>query len=220
MSNRERPILFSGSMVRAILDGNKTQTRRVVKRQRDMEFDLHDPHYGPYWLSYVAGSAEGDDAKVRCPYGKLGGRVWVREAWGLFNDLGFCDTSCTGLVGLPDDWHLAYRADHIDPKHGDGPHRPVWRPSIFMPRWASRITLEITDVRVEPLQQISEADAREEGVTDHQGKWWDGSPVIHGKWTGPREAYQALWESINGPESWDSNPWVWAVKFRLLEVAS
>lgn len=200
---KERPILFSGPMVRAILDGSKTQTRRVVKSSGDMEFDNNDPHFGPYWEPYVAGDATGEDAKVRCPYGAPGERLWVRE------------TFAQDVAGCPGG--ISYRADHSDPR-GDGPAHPMkWRPSIFMPRAASRILLEITDVRVERLQAISEAEARSEGVTEYAGKWWDGSPVAWGKWNAPTEAFRGLWESINGVGSWHANPWVWVVSFKRLQ---
>ena len=203
MSTKERPIIFSGPMVRAILDGNKTQTRRVLKPQ---PVDLQ---YGP--------GAEPWDAStgyaLRCPYGNLGDLLWVRETWGLFNDLGFCDTSLAGLKKLPYHWQLSYRADHIDPEKGDGPHQPVWRPSIYMPRWASRITLEITGIRVERLQQISEADAIAEGcplVNPDQFIPGYGGSSASG-W------FSQLWEDINGNGSWDVNPWVWVIEFRLKE---
>ena len=159
----ERPILFSAPMVRAILDGNKTQTRRVVKLKPDyMETFLRLPN------------------KVACcPYGQPGGRLWVRET---FED---CESALHSCV--------LYRAD-------GGTPGTKWTPSIHMPRWASRITLEITGVRVERLQDISEEDAISEGT-----------PFPCGGWVG---GYQKLWESIHGPGSWDLNPWVWVVEFK------
>ena len=185
MTTKERPIIFSGPMVRAILEGRKTQTRRVVKQ-------------------------------VHCPYGKPGHRLWVREAWGLFNDLGFCDTSLARLQTLPYPWQLAYRADHVDPVRGDGPHRPYWRPSIHMPRWASRITLEITGIRVERLQEISEVDARAEGIADEAAdKVLQMAEAMNQREPSPyASAFETLWQSIHGPDSWDVNPWVWVVEFQ------
>ena len=214
MSTKERPILFKGEMVRAILDGSKTQTRRVIKHQRDMELDPNDPTYGPYWLSYAT-EADGEDAKVRCPFGKPGQLLWVRET--------FCIESSMQVVydplhtdGRPirhhqDDesgawWEQPhYRATDPTPELDIGTDEPGcrWRPSIFMPRWASRILLEITAVRVERLQSISEADARAEGISKNQCPDWHA--VMD---------YQVLWESINGPGSWAANPWVWVVEFR------
>ena len=186
---KERPILFSGGMVRAILDGSKTQTRRIAKEFNEM------PNLDGILRRFP--NQEG------CPYGTPGDRLWVRE------------TFAQGVEGCPGG--ISYRADHFDPK-GDGPAHPMkWRPSIFMPRIASRILLEITDVRVQRLQEISEEDARAEGVTDFAGRWWDGSPVVCGKWNAPSEAFAALWESINGTGSWEANPWVWVITFRRLE---
>jgi hypothetical protein len=186
----ERPILFSGPIVRAILEGKKTQTRRMIKGQRDMEFDINDPHFGPYWLSYAT-DAEGEDARVRCPYGKPGDRLWVREGHAL------------------DGSQVFYRAGHAEAQ-SSGPRVDIrWRPSIFMPRRASRITLEITGVRVERLQQVSGPDCWEEGIS-HAG--WD--PERYGSVV---ECYRDLWQSIHGAGSWDANPWVWVVEFRVLE---
>jgi hypothetical protein len=190
----ERPILFSGPMVRAILEGKKTATRRIVKRQGDMEFDPADPHFGPYWLSYVT-DADGEAARVRCPYGSPGDRLWVREGHAL------------------DGSQVFYRAGHAEAQ-SSGPRVDIrWRPSIFMPRRASRITLEITGVRVERLQQISEADAMAEGCP-----LINPDPFIPGHGGSSASGwYSQLWEDINGAGSWDANPWVWVVEFRALE---
>jgi hypothetical protein len=210
---KERPILFSGPMVRAILAGTKTQTRRVVKRQGDMEFDPADPHYGPYWLAYAAGDLDGEDAKVRCPYGVPGDRLWVRETW----------AENAGSAG-----GYLYRADHGDKCSGIATlaldraewvhYCDRWRPSIHMPRTASRILLEITDVRVERLQAISDADALAEGTMEWVN--WD-SPQAKASWAGNGAyaggAFPRFWESINGAGSWDANPRVWVVSFKRLQ---
>ena len=181
-------------MVRAILDGSKTQTRRVVKGAGDMEFDKHDPTYGPYWLPYMTGVPE--SVKVRCPYGAPGDRLWVRETWAI------------GIEGC--DKGISYRADHVDAR-GDGPANPMkWRPSIFMPRWASRILLEITEIRVQRLQDISPDDAEAEGVDVIGCAFPRGGSIRI-------DAFARLWESINGAGSWDANPWVWAITFRRLQ---
>lgn len=190
---KERPILFSGPMVRAILEGRKTQTRRVVKRQGDMEFDPADPHFGPYWLSYAT-EADGEDAKVRCPYGVPGDRLWVRE------------TYCEFTEDSPDRMGAGfyYRADLANQSDSAAETMRLngvkWRPSIFMPRRASRILLEITGVRVERLQDISDDDCRAEG--------YDRSHAF------PREWFARLWASINGTGSWAANPLVWVVSFQ------
>jgi hypothetical protein len=214
---KARPILFSAPMVLAILEGRKMQTRRVVKPVRrypgnrvcrpDLAADQHVVWWHGEYVSV--------GCLQECPYGKPGDRLWVREAWGLFNGFGFCDTTCAGLGGLPEDWQLAYRADHIDPLHGDGPHQPVWRPSIHMPRWASRITLEIAAVRVERLQDISEDDARAEGITDG-GCLNCGNPEpceCASPEPSARDAFCYLWHQIHGCNSWHTNPWVWVVEF-------
>jgi hypothetical protein len=185
---KERPILFSGPMVRAILDGSKTQTRRTFKGTTE--------HKGPYNPAYMEAHQQANGWGSICPYGAPGDRLWVRE------------TFAQDVAGCPGG--ISYRADHFDPK-GDGPAHPMkWRPSIFIPRWASRILLEITDVRVQRLQEISDEDARAEGaigaLNDSIGDNWCAC-----------EAFAALWESINGPDSWHANPWVWAITFQRLE---
>jgi hypothetical protein len=313
---KERPILFSGGMVRAILDGSKTQTRRVVKHHRDMEFDLQDPHYGPYWLAYAAGDAMGEDAKVRCPYGTPGdrlfpampipslnhnycadlhGRIWSRakdgETWnvlkGSVTSKGYLSVTPAhegryrtrpvhrlvaeafygrepeGLNQVrhlngdqkdnaPENLDWGTQEDNWSDRlvHGRGtgerhhaakltaetvekiraaemPQRAVaarfgvaqstvwairtgryWQhaPKQNPPncqRWASRILLEITDVRVQRLQDISEEDAWAEGC--------EPADVY------PRDWFHWLWDTIYGGGSWDANPWVWAITFRRLE---
>jgi hypothetical protein len=208
---KERPILFSGPMVRAILDGSKTQTRRVVKRHGDMEFDPQDPRYGPYWLPYAAGDAEGEQAKVRCPHGTPGDRLWVRETWAHERD----------GTGCPDDTGVLYRA--TDPGWDDEGTGLRWRPSVFMPRWASRILLEITDVRVQRLQGISEEDARAEGIEYSEGysvRQHAHVGLAEGDWipnAPPIPSFRSLWERIHGLNSWDANPWVWAITFQGIQ---
>lgn len=192
----ERPIIFSAPMVRAILKGQKTQTRRVQGRVQ----------VRPDGMSAERLLA----AMSLCPYGKPGDRLWVREAWGF-------------ETRTEDDPLLepvaTYRADEVEHLH------PVnrWRPAIHMPRHLSRITLEVTAVRVERLQDISEADAIAEGVVEHQTLRTgtracnlDGG-MMHA--CGPVPVYRTLWESINGPGSWDANPWVWVVEFRRFELS-
>lgn len=181
---RERPILFSAAMVRAILEGRKTQTRRVVKRCGLWE------------------STGGDGMRPMpeaCPYGQPGDRLWVRETWGT-----------GGYFPYP----YAYRADGVEYPN------ERWKPSIHMPRAACRLVLEITDMRVERLQAISEADAAAEGA-EHATE-----PCDHVRRScaevgclGPthRAGFADLWASINGQASWDANPWVWVVEFRRVE---
>lgn len=190
---KERPILFSAPMVRAILGGRKTQTRRIVNAR--VAPWLLDPAHG--WDdAYVLDP--GNELLARCPYGAPGGRLWVRETWARLTGNGH---------------RIVYRADGDDPRLGwdDDPStrrpRMTWTPSIHMPRWASRITLEVTDVRVERLQAITEEDAVAEGVARH----------VEGATRGARTAFASLWDSLNGERTpWSTNPWVWVVGFRRL----
>lgn len=214
---KERPILFSGSMVRALLAGTKTQTRRVVKPQFaadaiPVEMPATDPaggwvvpgHSGVWWCDAAANP---DDVR-RCPYGQPGDRLWVRET--------FAPRTLGAWSVLDQHMKPLYRADADRPEW-----KRIWRPSIHMPRWASRITLEITGVRVGRLQDISEADARSEGCTqNHNGYFWGGPHQTGGmkQMATALQAYQDLWESINGPGSWDANPWVWVLEFRRLNA--
>ena len=197
---KERPILFSAPMVRALLDGSKSQTRRAVKLRN-----------GQYMPPSERADVNGWRQMLRaCPYGQPGDRLWVRESH-AFTDLG---------DGTP---VVAYRADasqiaigRATPKDDDflipsfsfseAVAVDRWRPSIHMPRWASRITLEITCVRVERLVDISEADAKAEGVPELENPMLDC-----------RDGYFDLWVSINGLGSWEANPWVWVIKFRRVE---
>jgi hypothetical protein len=199
-STKERPILFSAPMVRAILDGRKTQTRRAMKPQPSMFFNS----FGRMFSRPSSLKAWNDHAYAEdfCPYGVPGGTLWVRETFGD------CSPGADALIGTK--WERPwYRADAdaygLLGHDGDGPvyvEDVKWRPSIHMPRWASRITLEITDVRVERLASISDRDAIAEGinVTD------DELPSV---------TFAKLWHSINGEKApWQSNPWVWVVTFR------
>lgn len=218
----ERPILFSAPMVRAILDGRKTQTRRVVKPQPESGHD-GEPywHVGGYRAWQFRGIADplrmGTNNPLVCPYGQPGDRLWVRETWAAVH------FSIDPETGFADDWHGSH---DIPPGDGGGywsklyaaDNHPTdkeergfsWRPSIHMPRWASRITLEVTGVRVERLCEISDGDAKAEGVELPSGIFLAGSRTPH------RVEFFKLWESINGAGSWDANPWVWVVEFRRL----
>lgn len=175
---KERPILFSAPMVRALLEGRKTQTRRIVKLPaKDGSGDNR----------FVFDDAEGRKRFIDCPYGEPGDRLWVRETWR--------PAQVDGMA-----WYAATCGDETHER---------WKPSIHMPRWASRITLEITGVRVEQLQDISESDAIAEGVTPSDMK---AISCLDRNY----HAYFMLWESINGSGSWDLNPWVWVIEFRRI----
>lgn len=227
----ERGMIFNSDMVRAILDGRKTQTRRIMKVQPSDGF--HPTHNGyvldlsAHWYTPgvvdkngylkpakkdVFGVADENEGYT-CPFGAIGDRIWVRETW------------AEAGAGAPD--LKLYRADYPEhvPTHYENvpPADEVrWTPSIHMPRWASRLTLEITGVRVERLNGISETDAEAEGIdmealfdaqdcydciADHN---MTGRPTVTG-------AFKYLWESIYGEESWKANPWVWVIEFKRIE---
>jgi hypothetical protein len=184
---KDRPILFRGEMIRAILDGRKTQTRRVIKPQPEMH--LEPDTVKAAWLSGFI--------DVKCPYGRPGDRLWVRETW----------------HNQAPETLVRYKAS------GDDLHElKKWKPSIHMPRWASRITLEVKSVRVERVQDISEADARAEGIvggmSESGSSGWgnnEGMPEVYkAKW-----GFKALWNTMRADTefSWERNPWVWVIEF-------
>ncbi len=185
MTVRERPILFSAPMVRAILEGRKTQTRRVVKLTDSGH--VKEPRGHRRW------HPADPDVVLGCPYGQPGDRLWVRETWRPAAEF---LSECVG----PKD--IRYAATVSEAERATS----KWRSPIFMPRWASRITLELTEVRIERLNAISLEDAAAEG--------WPGRESAD---PNPYTWFSALWVSINGPGSWISNPWVWVLKFRRLE---
>jgi hypothetical protein len=199
-----RPMLYSAPMVRALLDGTKTQTRRVLKVQPPTGTTQFCTYHYPdprkhHW-------AMDDDSlldfAVPCRYGEPGDQIWVREnhappqpdCWGAWDAWMRDDTKSPKPI-------IHYQAD------GGEPWVEKWRPSIHMPRWASRITLEITQVRVERLQDISRGDAMAEGCPFPN---MAAGPD-------PRQWYAELWDQINGPGAWALNPWVWAVSFKRLK---
>lgn len=207
----ERPILFSGPMVRAILSGSKTQTRRVVKPQPapkdtwDWAWPIPGKNVTPGTHAYWRDDYRPNLSRY-CPF-QEGMRLWVRET--------FCN-SPDGVI---------YRA--TEHEHGITPcdDYDIWKPSIFMPRWASRITLEITAVRVERVQDISEADARAEGIHEFDlgvnGKVYGTNPCAGRDVSGTAvEGYAILWDSINAKRGypWNSNPWVWVLEFQRVEA--
>lgn len=230
--SKERPILFSAPMVRAILSGAKHQTRRLVKHPNVVDIDAWADAGGGLWEMGVheAGSTAGM-GKLRCPYGAPGDRLWVRETWAPCEApilRGHIQYAADGAV------MVEQREDGAGRWMGRSGHtmgisdgnltgqwvaRPTrWRPSIHMPRWASRIDLEVTAVRVERLQAITEADAKAEGVDCAQElmgrvRWWDYLHEDHRASTAV-ESFRTLWSSINGPESWSANPFCWVVEFR------
>ena len=209
---KERPILFSAPMVRAILEGRKTVTRRPVKATKAHANGFMMLDHGKGWRPYnafgdFASDHEGMEYPIACPYGKLGDRLWVRET---------CFINDYREASVPEqeraDCEIHYRADGIPDFEGEE-ELIRWRPSIHMPRWASRILLEVTDVRVERLQDITEEQALAEGIKKHSdggyhvedGKHYSDSPV---------ESFACLWSSVGG--DWDANPWVWCVSFKRI----
>lgn len=193
--SRERPIIFSAPMVRAILEGKKSQTRRIAKPR--VNPSLLEP--GTWSDEYVLHPGNREWLMRDCPYGAPGDRLWVREAF-IHEPAEYLPEASTSIPYRPAS--TVYRADCAGDTRGHG-----WSSPIHMPRWASRITLEVTGVRVERLQAISEADAHAEGI--------DGEQLFRAQGYSP-SAYQRLWESINGLGSWDANPLVWVLAFRRL----
>ncbi|HIE1504200.1 TPA: hypothetical protein ACXJSP_000187 [Pseudomonas aeruginosa] len=193
---KERPILFTGPMVRAILEGRKTVTRRVVSPQPDFLGSMVDPNTPFKTLD------AGLHARITCPYGEPGDRLWVRETWGLQV------RSYGGGAGE----FIVYRATNPDAiycRSSEGREYPVkWKPSIHMRRHSSRILLEITAVRVERLQDISNDQAIAEGIDTHPMGFYGNGCITAGG------AFLELWESINGDGRWADNPWVWVIEFK------
>lgn len=207
---KERPILFNGPMVRAILAGTKTQTRRIAKPVKHPDLgNLYDP--GALVLEHEPQHV----IDRACPYGQPGDRLWVRESFWGCDAPGWGDQPC---VVYDDEWHgKEYRPAEVRP----WARRFGRIPSIHMPRDCSRITLEITGVRIERLQDIREAECWAEGIDECDGEL-DEVKICHLATTMGRSfedaqpTYAALWESINGAGSWAANPWVWVVEFQHL----
>ncbi|HBL7110039.1 hypothetical protein F3H66_08615 [Serratia marcescens] len=202
---KECPVIFNGEMVRAILDGRKTQTRRVIANVGpDNCIPLQKPTKTKDGIYTHVMDAPGHGL---CPFGQVGDRLWVRET---FQGPLIPEDELSEYLGAnPDKFqspaYCEYAADGgAKPEYVDSDEntRYGWRPSIHMPRWASRITLEITAVRVERLQDISKADSIAEGGTEH----------FNIDWFGP------LWASIYGVDSWNANPWVWVIEFKQVSA--
>jgi hypothetical protein len=220
---KERPILFSSSMVCAIRERRKRQTRRVVvptmtpPRVAPLRMEIEgeqetDDHGLPCWAGYHP-EYPGEAKWFSCPYGGVGDRLWVRETWRADYEHG--ENTRGAIPPL-----VEYRADTGSHGPADGSadtESGHWKPSIHMPRWASRITLKVTSVRAEPLHAITPRDVVAEGLYHEPGEW------------GPDEAYDHLikafayfWDQINAKRGygWDTNPWVWVVGFELIEGAT
>ncbi|EPF1940105.1 hypothetical protein ACSQX3_001257 [Enterobacter hormaechei] len=227
---KERGMIFNGEMVRAILDGRKTQTRRIMKIQpsdgfhpthNGYDLDLNAHWYTPGVVDKngylqpakkdVFGVADENEGYT-CPFGAVGDRIWVREAFQgplvseelleeyraypeKFENPEYCEYAADG----------GPRPEYCDL---DDNLRHGWRPSIHMPRWASRLTLEITSVRVERLRDLSEDDAKSEGITPPSGEVLPGWEY--------RINFRELWMSIYGSDNWEANPWVWVIEFKVV----
>jgi hypothetical protein len=256
----ERPILFSAEMVRAILDGRKTQTRRVIKPQPPAEaesvcrqlYSQEAPEFDGAWTWWAGKPQKPITRPLFCPYGQPGDTLWVRESlyiWGFWRKDGLRKN------GLPS-WRFEEVGQRADPDPdlgliGSAHVRHLlkfWlRPSIHMPRWASRITLRITDIRVERLHDVSEDDARAEGceARPFPEPWWQGyrdlgdGQLFHQQAVGDtapdwmiepkkmpptpwldqsaRDGFRSIWMGLHGPGAWDENPWVWVISFERVK---
>ncbi|WP_410680852.1 hypothetical protein [Citrobacter braakii] len=244
---KERGMIFNGEMVRAILDDRKTQTRRIMAIQPEhSELGLRrviDSKNGRDNGKYFWSQSDACGLKMRskvfgCPYGEVGDRIWVRETWAtLGNEDGCCvdwnDNLCKGderaaariyrasCEQRPGDYGLWSIPDNAywKPDTENEKFEGAWRPSIHMPRWASRILLEITNVRVERLNAIREEDATAEGVPRAGGLLPDYPGTFltpNGDFATAKVAFQRLWESIYGEENWQANPWVWVIEFKVV----
>lgn len=214
---KERPVLFSGPMVRAILDGRKTQTRRLVKPQFGKVWGYGVRHNDTVFSIHVdIAEADGSWKWIRCPFGKAGDRLWVRETFCRSRNNTFYRCDGANLKFKPNEL-----SEEWDWDRGCG---EKWTPSIHMNRCYSRITLEITRVRVERLNDISEVDAISEGALTLPNRLTYEAECQAAKAAGekppvgdsPRERFRRLWTEINGDGSWELNPWVWVVEFKVL----
>lgn len=215
---KEYPILFSGEMVQAILDGRKTQTRRVIKDQPALPYlwNKVSPNGFQMWTSNPQQGEKGNTELRLCPYGAPGDRLWVRETWRAVE----LDNGNDGILYKADNHFKSIEnsqaaADLWCDAYADRKYGNKWRPSIFMPRWASRIALAVTDVRVERLQEISEEDAIAEGLQKEviSVGYQNDSVTLR---AGPKFVY--LWDKINSDRgySFESNPWVWVISFKVV----
>ena len=233
-------------MVRAILEGRKTQTRRIIKPQYEVSGSIWTSIKTKTWMHQS--KIENCESLLKvCPYGQVGDILWVRETWQVVFELEYdhhaMDGSCVNIrewipnfdsvektcVGLSSEWSCASMPERnkyyvymtSDIQFIDGKHKLKWKPSIFMPKAASRIKLEITDIRVERLQDISEEDAIAEGIQtlcDPKISKTGSGEKFYNENDYPTDYYQRLWESINGKGSWDLNPWVWVISFKRVNT--
>ncbi|WP_404652938.1 hypothetical protein [Raoultella terrigena] len=209
----ERGMIFNGEMVRALLDGRKTQTRRALS-DRQLKMISVAADVGECYPLESGQNHENSQSYYRewCPFGAIGDRIWVRETFqGPLFDFDLMDSYCKDPTPFERPEFCVYKADGAPAPEfydADDELHCRWRPSIHMPRWASRILLEITNVRVERLQEITLGDICKEigcGLYDFR-------PATHGF-----QAWEELWQSIYGEDSWKANPWVWVIEFKRVE---
>lgn len=220
---RERPILYTAAMVRARRDGRKTQTRRLVRQaleppQGHPAASIHPDGSGTGWVAWWPRPVSAEETKrrypgaqgFRCPHGVPGDHLWSRETWAAPHQFDSYKPR-----EIPPGTRVHYRASW------DGASGLLWRPSMFMPRWASRGLDEVVEVRAQRVQDISEEDALAEGFA--LGSATGRVALSHGSfhigpvWPNARAAYRELWDEINGKRApWASNPWVWAITFKVL----
>ncbi|ENQ9168757.1 hypothetical protein ACERQS_001081 [Klebsiella pneumoniae] len=231
---KERGMIFNGEMVRAILDGRKTQTRRPIKWKQTRFTEIGEREDGSKW-PWSEDAEHACDFWHPCPFGAVGDRIWVRETWSDVNLDGApavayrADDEVYDLMEneslLDEDGAFNYQDTRVSKYQFAAWHSDLisgiegnWRPSIHMPRWASRILLEITNVRVERLNSMHDVDAMREGIQNlttcsHSDFGIPG--VVNAQH--PVRAFQLLWESIYGTDSWHANPWVWVIEFKRVE---
>lgn len=235
---KERGMIFNGEMVHAILDGRKTQTRRIMKPQPEP-----CPREGHWWPSNVFKTMLHIEEEMQngkggwgglvgdaCPFGDVGDRIWVRETFSCIGNEDGHPVDAKGNLCSREEAQRIYRASAVQKPNNYGlwsspdgfDFEGVWTPSIHMPRWASRILLEITHVRIERLNAISEEDAMREGIdADRLTESKDNYDCIADhNMTGRPSAkgyFSDLWQSIYGEESWAANPWVWVIEFKRVE---
>jgi len=230
----EHPIIFSAAMIDALLAGRKTQTRRLIKpqppaHQKEVQYPavevasssplVRKDRYDACRFWHYAGDGTSSSPLIKSRYGAPGDQLWVRETWCLSDPEFEHQLPPTPRPSKDGRW-VYYRATEPDIEGRD--NKSPWRTPIYMPRWASRITLEITSLRVERLQSITEEDAQAEGL-DHDEKWWYGPmhPVkqMPKVFYDARKAYRSCWNSLHpgAHEDWHADPFVWVISFRKLD---
>ncbi|EFP2811447.1 hypothetical protein HP617_002147 [Salmonella enterica] len=220
---KERGMIFNSEMVRAIIDGRKTQTRRPIKWKQTRFTEVAERDDGSLW-PWAEDCERGGDIWFTCPFGEVGDRIWVRETFSCIGNEDGHPVDANSNLCSREDAQRIYRASAIqnpgnyglwtspDGFDFEGP----WTPSIHMPRWASRILLEITAVRVERVHDISQRDAIDEGgPPDHSSFSKISREMGFSDW--PRSWFAQTWWGIYGREAWNTNPWVWVIEFKRVE---